>query len=194
MALGMNSNSKARHSSFNTSTIGALDKGSELVNCTRTLRRKRVTVSNHMESFPFGSPFKTPLKKRYGAKLGSKNSSIEALPQDILVRILCGVDHEDLKQLFHVSKSIREATLIAKGWHFEFSTPNSKTAAIRSFSESEDLNKFDMETPNAPTRKGFNRPRISREKLSDISVALFHSPEEEKWPKKNNGMFMETEI
>ena len=28
------------------------------------------------------------------------------------IRIICGVDHEDLKQLFNVSKSIREAVSI----------------------------------------------------------------------------------
>ena len=28
------------------------------------------------------------------------------------IRVLCGVNHEDLKQLFHVSKSIREAVSI----------------------------------------------------------------------------------
>lgn len=78
-------------------------------------------------------------------------------------------------------------TLIAKELHFEFSTPNSKMAALRSFSESEDPSKFHMETPNAPGRRGFNRPRISREKLTDIAVALFHSPEEEQWSKKKNG-------
>lgn len=28
------------------------------------------------------------------------------------IRVLCGVNHEDLKQLFHVSKTIREAVSI----------------------------------------------------------------------------------
>lgn len=28
---------------------------------------------------------------------------------DLQIRVLCGVEHDDLKRLFHVSKSIREA-------------------------------------------------------------------------------------
>ncbi|RZC65490.1 hypothetical protein C5167_009180 [Papaver somniferum] len=173
-------------------------EGSEFVNCTRALRRKRITVSNNMETFPFNSPIRTPLKKQRSiTRLDSENLpllqqdilSIESLPQDILVRILCCVEHEDLKQLVHVSKSMKDAALVAKKWHFEFSTPNAKTAALRSFNSSEDLSRFDMETPNAPGKQGFYRHRISREKLTDLAVALFHSPEEENWSKKNNGGF-----
>ncbi|XP_052181927.1 F-box protein SKIP27-like, partial [Diospyros lotus] len=63
------------------------------------------------------------------------------------IRVLCGVDHDDLKQLFHVSKTIREATLIAKQWHFAYSTP-AKTSAFRNSIDLEDTG--DIEAPNAP--------------------------------------------
>ncbi|KAL2343097.1 hypothetical protein Fmac_004382 [Flemingia macrophylla] len=59
--------------------------------------------------------------------IGIEGFLLKALPQDILVQVLCGVDHEVLKQVFHVSKTIREATLIVKDLHFEYSTPKKKT-------------------------------------------------------------------
>ncbi|KAE8732490.1 telomerase Cajal body protein 1-like [Hibiscus syriacus] len=37
--------------------------------------------------------------------------------------VIYGVDHDDLKQLFNISKSIREATVIAKKLHFAYRTP-----------------------------------------------------------------------
>ncbi|XP_061352392.1 F-box protein At1g61340-like [Gastrolobium bilobum] len=87
---------------------------------TGTLGRKRVMVSNNGEA----SPPLTPLKRMFSGRitLNSESSSLKTLPQDILIKVLCGVDHEDLKQLFHVSKTIREATLIAKQ-HFDYTTP-----------------------------------------------------------------------
>ncbi|KAL2589138.1 hypothetical protein AAZV13_13G211100 [Glycine max] len=66
-----------------------------------------------------------PLKKRMCSGIISSNSKkcpFEALSRDILVQALCGVDHKDLKQLFHVSKMIREVTMMAKE-HFDICTP-----------------------------------------------------------------------
>lgn len=37
------------------------------------------------------------------------NSFFLTLVDELQVRVLCGVDHEDLEQLLHVSKTIREA-------------------------------------------------------------------------------------
>ena len=53
----------------------------------------------------------TPLKRRCGEMVeGDEEKSIlESVPQDILIKILCGVDHDDLKQLFHVLSTIRDA-------------------------------------------------------------------------------------
>ena len=53
----------------------------------------------------------TPLKRRCGEMVeeDAEKSILESVPQDILIRILCGVDHDDLKQLFHVSSTIRDA-------------------------------------------------------------------------------------
>lgn len=137
------------------------------------------------------------------------------------IRILCGVDHDDLKQLIRVSKTINEAvnipriiihficfhsfpstilidlgfqfhlqTLIAKEWHFAYSTP-SKVRAFRTAIEFDNPSDLDeIEAPNAPPTRRFRSP-LNRKKLADISVALF-AEEEEQWPKKK--LPMETEM
>ncbi|KAG5234887.1 F-box protein [Salix suchowensis] len=102
------------------------------------------------------------------------------------IRVLCGVDHDDLKQLFHVSKVIREATSIAKEWHFAYSTPR-KTQAFRTpidFGNPSELD--EIEAPNAPKQRRSYKSQINRKRFADLSVALFASPKK--------GLFMETEI
>ncbi|TKY71626.1 F-box protein [Spatholobus suberectus] len=144
---------------------------------TRTLGRKRVVISNNEEA----SPQVTPLKRMCSGRisLNSERSPLEALPQEILFQVLCGVDHEDLKQLFHVSKTIREATLMAKELHFEYSTPKKKTFAFLTPFDLEDANGFqEIEAPNAPLRK--SKSRLNGKKLADISVALFAFMDEEQ--------------
>ncbi|QCD76686.1 F-box protein At1g61340-like [Vigna unguiculata] len=133
---------------------------------TLTLGRKRVVVSNDVEASP---QVTTPLKKICSREISSKSqmSPLEAIPQDILVQVLCSVDHEDLKQLFHVSKTIRDATLIAKDLHFEYSTPKKKTFAF--LHPNADVSK-EIETPKAPLRKSKSRWNAN---LADITMALF---------------------
>ncbi|KAK7331865.1 hypothetical protein VNO80_28606 [Phaseolus coccineus] len=137
---------------------------------TLTLGRKRVVVSNDVEASPQVS---TPSKKICSREISSKSemSLLEALPQEILVQVLCSVDHEDLKQLFHVSKTIREATLMAKELHFEYSTPKKKTFAFLNPCDLENTNVFkEIETPKAPLRKSKSRWTAN---LADITMALF---------------------
>ncbi|XVF25904.1 hypothetical protein REPUB_Repub13aG0254300 [Reevesia pubescens] len=146
------------------------------------LGRKRIGISNEIDdSLPLDSVSEVPLLKRQCSERMMmmmmiddyyEKSALESLPQDVLIRIICGVDHEDLKQLFNVSKSIREATVIAKQLHFAYSTPT-KTKAFRTsidFKESSELD--EIEAPNAPRQWRSNRS-INRKKLADISVALF---------------------
>ncbi|KAF8411230.1 hypothetical protein HHK36_003776 [Tetracentron sinense] len=176
MALGKNCSVRVKRGNVNASKANTVEGGLGVVHYTRAMGRKRVAVSSNNEKLPIGSPLRTLSKKCCGArlKLNSEKSLLEALPQDILVQVLCGVDHDDLKQLFHVSKLIREATLIAKQWHFAYSTPISKIGAVRTFSNLEDAGKFDHhETPNAPKQYRCFRSPISGKKLADITVALF---------------------
>ncbi|GJQ90749.1 F-box protein SKIP27-like protein [Tanacetum coccineum] len=83
---------------------------------TSSLGRKRVLILNHME-FDSVNDVGTPKKKQFleeSCGFCCEKSLLEAMPQEILIKILCGVDHDDLKRLFHVSKTIREAVVIAK--------------------------------------------------------------------------------
>ncbi|GMP34756.1 hypothetical protein CsSME_00007496 [Camellia sinensis var. sinensis] len=84
--------------------------GLGFVRYTRSMSGKRIALSSNME---VDSTVTTPrMKKPRSEKMLSFDKSLlEALPQDILIRILCNVDHDDLKQLFHVSKPIREAVI-----------------------------------------------------------------------------------
>lgn len=157
--------------------------GLGFVKHTRSFGRKRVLIDNSADSMLFDSPINTPLKRL--CSLEPEKSALESLPQDILVRILCRVDHDDLKQLFHVSTVIRESTVVAKNCHFAYSTPR-KTPAFRTPIYFEDTNELDeIEAPNAPKQLRSYRSRLNGKKLSDISVALFASPKK--------GLFMETE-
>lgn len=135
--------------------------------------RKRVTLSNTVD-VDFIST--TPTKRICSQNSFPTNekSVLEALPKDILTKIVCGVDHDDLKRLFHVSRALREVSLIAKGWHFDFSTPR-KTLPFQNALDVEELGDTDEveEAPNAPMPSKIARSRLSRKKLADISVALF---------------------
>lgn len=176
MALG----TVCRTSSLNLKHGGASEEeelGLGFVRYTRGLGRKRIEIE---ESLALDSATNVPLLKRQCSERmmmmmideNHEKSTLESLPQDVLIRIICGVDHEDLKQLSNVSKSIREATVIAKHLHFAYSTPR-KAKAFRisiDFEESSELD--EIEAPNAP-RQWRSHRSINRKKLADISVALF---------------------
>lgn len=161
--------------------------GLGFVRYTRGLGRKRILISNVDDDD--SEINQTPLKRQCSATMeylefdDDVRFPLEALPQDVLIRIISGVNHEDLKQLFHVSKAIREATQIAKEQHFAFNTPT-KTRVFRSSIDFEEPSELDeIEAPNAPKQLRVPKSRISREKLAGISVALFASPKK--------GLFME---
>nr|AFK39960.1 unknown [Lotus japonicus] len=142
---------------------------------TLSMGRKRVVVTNNVEN----DSVMTPLKRVCSGRINfnSERSRLEALPLDVLIRVLCGVDHEDLEQLLHVSKTIREATEIARDFHFEYSTPKKKTFGFRSPFDIEDANEFEeIEAPKAPLRKSV-KSKLSGKNLGGISVALFGSTE-----------------
>ncbi|KAL3522172.1 hypothetical protein ACH5RR_015006 [Cinchona calisaya] len=177
---------------------GGFGIGMGLVRST-SFGRKRVALSSNdlMEIDCFD---KTPTKKQLCRSSSepsfftSENKSVlEALPQDVLIRILCGVEHDDLKRLFFVSKSIREATLIAKQWHFEYRTPK-KTLRFRDAVDLENLDEFNELEPQAPRRLRVPRSRLNSKNLADISLALFTSAGGENWPRRELFMEMETEV
>lgn len=151
--------------------------GFEGYSYTTALGRKRVVLLNNVEASSLNCNSVMPRLKRMcsdKSTLNAEKSSLEALPLDVLIRVLCGVDHEDLGRLVQVSKTIKEATEIARRMHFEYSTPKKKTFPIRGPFGSDDVGEFeDIEAPNAPLRKP--KSRFSGKSLAGISVALFAS-------------------
>ncbi|XP_047340530.1 F-box protein SKIP27-like isoform X2 [Impatiens glandulifera] len=102
-------------------------------------------------------------------------SRLEDLPDEILIKVLCGVDHSDLKQLFQVSKLIRETTLIAKKQYFEYNTPK-KIPARNSIVLNDSGEIENGEILNAPRKmRNHRRRRMSEKDMREISVALFSS-------------------
>ncbi|XP_048141690.1 F-box protein SKIP27 [Rhodamnia argentea] len=173
--------------------------GFGLVRCTRGLGRKRVGISEGPEAAaPWragDAGFGAPLKRQCSGRLlllldRSEKSGLEALPQDVLIRILCHVEHGDLKQLVRVSKTIKEATVVAKQWHFAYTTPTKIRAFRNSFDLQNPSDCDEIEAPNAPLRAF--RSRISRKKLADVTAVLFASPDEGQWTRRGS-LFMETE-
>ncbi|XP_030924061.1 F-box protein At4g35930 [Quercus lobata] len=51
-------------------------------------------------------------------------SRLESLPMDLLVKILCHLHHDQLRAVFHVSQRIRKAVVIARQFHFNYTTPD----------------------------------------------------------------------
>ncbi|KAI3498850.1 hypothetical protein L1887_34636 [Cichorium endivia] len=143
-----------------------------LVKRTSSFGRKRILILNEMDidSIDAISPTK---KRSMGNSFGASKSFLEALPQDILIRVLCGVEHDDLKSLFHVSKPIREAAMIAKKLHFEFSTPKK----VPAFGSTIDPSSVEFDEIGAPRRLRVAHSRLDRKKLAALSVALFNDDE-----------------
>ncbi|XP_076941508.1 F-box protein At1g61340-like [Bidens hawaiensis] len=147
-----------------------------LVRRTSSFGRKRVFILNE---FDIDVDAISPTKKRsIGNSSGSERSLLEALPQDIIIKVLCGVEHDDLKSLFHVSNPIREATIIAKKQHFAYSTPKKVPAFLCSVDQVGLDDDDEIEAPNAPKQSRVARSRLDKKKLAGLSVALFADNEE----------------
>lgn len=64
--------------------------------------------------------------KTPGAVEGMSESRLESLPLDLLVNIVCHLQHDQLKAVFHVSQKIRKAVILARQLHFNYTTPDRK--------------------------------------------------------------------
>lgn len=131
---------------------------------TRILGRKRVAVSPAPSPSGPHSPVRA-LRKQRSTRLHMDDAVglLESLPQDVLVKVLCKVNHSDLRQLLLVSKPVSEATVVARELHFAFATPSSK-AAFRGEEEEEG--------PGAPKQHRVARSRVRGKNLASIAVNL----------------------
>ncbi|XP_077246213.1 uncharacterized protein LOC143886138 [Tasmannia lanceolata] len=95
------------------------------------------------------------------------DAPIECLPLDAIVQILCKLTHHELKPVINVSKFFHEAVNLARQWHFDFSTPPTKT-----WVPSGEMD----ESPEAPLKQHSKKPRkiwLSKEETQRIAVVLF---------------------
>jgi hypothetical protein len=92
---------------------GCLATSLSFSNCrssTRILGRKRVAVSPAPGPRSPHSPVRTLRKQRsVRFHMDDAVSLLESLPQDVLIKVLCKVNHSDLRQLLLVSKPVSEA-------------------------------------------------------------------------------------
>ena len=101
----------------------------------------------------------------------AEKSILKSVPRDILIRILCGVDHDDLKQLFRGSSTIRDTTITARNSHFAYSTP-SNVFVFRDSLDWEEPSSFEeRQTPNAPKQSRRGRSRLKGK--PSFAIALF---------------------
>ncbi|KAL9672010.1 hypothetical protein QQ045_009584 [Rhodiola kirilowii] len=119
------------------------------------------------------------------------DSSLETLPEELLIRVLCSVEHADLTQLYRVSHTIRRAALSAKTLHFKYSTPKKTIIAFRnSVDLDESLSDDEFEAPGAPLMK--RRRRLERrDDVAAVTVALFTDEGEDARPAGRDGSKME---
>ncbi|XP_066400204.1 F-box protein At1g61340-like [Miscanthus floridulus] len=149
---------------------GSLATSLSFSNCrssTRIFGRKRVAVSPTPGSRSPHSPVRTLRKQRsVRFHMDDAVNLIESLPQDVLIKILCKVNHSDLRQLLLVSKPVNEATIVARELHFKFSTPSAKSV----FRDEETGD--DEDGPGAPKQRRVARSRLRGKTLEGIAVNL----------------------
>ncbi|KAL7612900.1 F-box protein At4g35930 [Lactuca sativa] len=67
---------------------------------------------------------RTPKTPRPEGNASDYDSRLESLPMELLVKILCHLHHDQLRAVFHVSERVRKAVVIARQFHFNYTTPD----------------------------------------------------------------------
>ncbi|KAM7520060.1 hypothetical protein LguiB_019022 [Lonicera macranthoides] len=114
-------------------------------------------------------------------------SRLESLPMDLLVKILCHLHHDQLRAVFHVSQRIRKAVVLARQYHFNFTTPDRSRQEMLStmtplpaehwpFASRGDGKGILISSPNTPKapRHGPRPPsRLKFTEMRQIAAVLF---------------------
>ncbi|CAE6156840.1 unnamed protein product [Arabidopsis arenosa] len=83
----------------------------------------------------------------------NSESQLESLPMDLLVKIVCHLHHDQLKAVFHVSQRIRMATILARQYHFNYTTPDRSRQEMLSVMTPMPINRW-------PFRRGDGNPTM----------------------------------
>lgn len=114
-------------------------------------------------------------------------SRLESLPMDLLVKVLCHLHHDQLRAVFHVSQRIRKAVLMARQFHFNYTTPDrSRQEMLRTttprptehwpFVSKGDGKGFSLPSPHTPKapRHGPRPPsRLKVSEMRQVAAVLF---------------------
>ncbi|XP_071709472.1 F-box protein At4g35930-like [Rutidosis leptorrhynchoides] len=80
--------------------------------------------NNYLAGFKENNLQRTPKTPRPVGNGLDYESRLESLPMDLLVKILCHLHHDQLKAVFHVCERVRKAVVIARQFHFNYTTPS----------------------------------------------------------------------
>ncbi|CAN0920835.1 F-box protein SKIP27 [Linum grandiflorum] len=106
-------------------------------------------------------------RKRGCSEEGIKKAHhLQNLPEELLVKVICGVNYPDLKHLLLVSRQMANATSISKEIHFNFTTPFKVVQAGP---------EMETATPYAPRALQQLRKRLTAKEASDLTISLFAS-------------------
>ncbi|KAJ0969889.1 hypothetical protein J5N97_022795 [Dioscorea zingiberensis] len=147
------------------------------------------TISNfdNLETSNVSNLHKLPATPKTPDDFGSHSQSmLESLPLDILVRIMCCLHHDQLRAVFHVSRKIRIAVILARQNYFNYTTPDrarqemllTKTPLptehwpFQRKSEGNERWKVVPQTPKAP-KHGPRPPRANLVDMKQVAAILF---------------------
>ncbi|XP_057973606.1 F-box protein At4g35930 [Malania oleifera] len=113
-------------------------------------------------------------------------SRLESLPMDLLVKILCHLHHDQLRAVFHVSERIRKAVLLARQFHFNYTTPDRSRQEMLStmtplptehwpFIRKRGGKNICIRSPHTPKapKQGPRPPRTKLAEMRQITAVLF---------------------
>ncbi|VVB10103.1 unnamed protein product [Arabis nemorensis] len=117
----------------------------------------------------------------------NSESQFESLPMDLLVKIVCHLHHDQLKAVFHVSQRIRKATVIARQYHFNYTTPDRSRQEMLSVMTPMPINRWPFiskgdgnttiipspHTPKAPRHAPRPPIRSKLTEMKQITAVLF---------------------
>ncbi|KAJ9561875.1 hypothetical protein OSB04_007035 [Centaurea solstitialis] len=83
-----------------------------------------IILSPERFRYGHGNLQRTPTTPRPQEVQADYESRLESLPMELLVKILCHLHHDQLRAVFHVSERIRMAVIIARRFHFNYTTPD----------------------------------------------------------------------
>lgn len=142
-------------------------------------------VSSPLDLVKQNSLLKTPKTPRVEGC--DSESRLEALPMDLLVKVLCHLHHDQLRAVFHVSQRIRMAVIVARQFHFNYTTPDRSRQEMLTtmtplatehwpfFSKGEGRG-FRLPSPHTPKapRHGPRPPsRLKYTEMRQVAAALF---------------------